>query len=102
MCAIERNRAVAGRFTPRASATSKPCAHVSISRAVAIDAALIGGPNQGSLRPSDTASSSSCKRGPCAPPIGQQLGGRRGGDDVVCALIDESARVGGGGPEHRR
>ena len=62
MCAIERSRAVAGRFTPRASATSRPCAQVSISRAVAIDAALIGGPNHGSLRPSATASSSSCSR----------------------------------------
>ena len=54
MWAIERSRAVAGRFTPSASATSRPCAQVSISRAVAIDAALIGGPNHGSLRPSAT------------------------------------------------
>ena len=45
---------VGGRVTPSASATSRPCAQVSISRAVAIDAALIGGPNHGNLRPSAT------------------------------------------------
>ena len=59
MWAIDLSRAVAGRVTPSASATSRPCAQVSIRRAVAIDAALIGGPNHGSLRPSATRSSSS-------------------------------------------
>jgi hypothetical protein len=62
MWAIDRNREVGGRVTPRASATSRPCAQVSINRAVAIDAALIGGPNHGSFLPSATRPSSSCRR----------------------------------------
>lgn len=60
--AIERSRSVGGRRIPRASATSNPCAQVSINRAVAIDAALIGGPNHSSLRPLGTASSAACSR----------------------------------------
>ena len=50
MWATWRSRAVGWRATPRASATSWPCAHVSISRAVAIDGGAIGGPNHG-MRP---------------------------------------------------
>ena len=99
MWAIERSRAVAGRFTPSASATSRPCAHVSISRAVAIDAALIGGPNHGSLRPSATASNSSCSRARVPSPVGQQLH-RAGFRQLFGALVDETGRIGRRGPQH--
>ena len=44
---------------PSASATSSECAHVSIIRAVAIDVALIGGPNQAIFSPSGTPRSAS-------------------------------------------
>ena len=37
--------------TPSASATSSPCAQVSMKRAVAIEVGLIGGPNHGSFWP---------------------------------------------------
>ncbi len=47
-CATCRSRADGGRVTPSASAMSCPCAHVSISRAVAELAALMSGPYQGS------------------------------------------------------
>ena len=60
-CAIGRSLAVPGTSTPRASATSRPCAHVSIRRAVAIEAGLIGGPNHCSLRPSGTSRSALCR-----------------------------------------
>lgn len=40
------------RDTPSVSATSWACAHVSIRRAVATDAADIGGPNHGNRAPS--------------------------------------------------
>lgn len=50
-----RSRAVGSRRTPRASATSWPCAQVSISRAVAIDGTLIGGPYQGTRVPGAAA-----------------------------------------------
>ena len=43
-----RSRAVGRRVTPSVSAMSWPCAQVSISRAVTEDAALMGGPYQGS------------------------------------------------------
>nr|WP_233153448.1 hypothetical protein [Kineosporia sp. R_H_3] len=52
-----RSRAVGTRVTPSASATSWPCAQVSMRRAVAIEVAAIGGPNQGSRVPSGTARS---------------------------------------------
>lgn len=55
-----RSRAVGSRATPSASATSCPCAQVSISRAVAIEATLIGGPYQGSLAPAGWAASARC------------------------------------------
>ena len=102
MWAIERNRAVAGRFAPRVSATSRPCAQVSIIRAVAIDAALIGGPNQGSLRPSGTVSSASCS----CPRVRRQSASSSAGAAV--ATISSAPRstnplgVGGRGPEKPR
>ena len=58
--AIDFNRAEGGTCTPNASATSRPCAQVSMSRAVAIDGALIGGPNHSSLRPSGTVRNAAC------------------------------------------
>ena len=101
MCAIERSRAVAGRFTPSVSATSSPCAQVSISRAVAIDAALIGGPNHGSLRPSATVSSSSCSRSRVSrQSASRRSGGQRG--QLLGAGVDETRRILGGLGEHRR
>jgi len=45
MCA---SRSVGARLAPSASATSCPCDHVSISRAVMNERSFIGGPNQGS------------------------------------------------------
>ncbi|SHO87882.1 Uncharacterised protein [Mycobacteroides abscessus subsp. abscessus] len=53
-------RGVGASGTPSASATSRPCAQVSIKRAVPMDAALIGGPYQGILTPSGTARSAAC------------------------------------------
>jgi hypothetical protein len=88
MCAIERSRAVAGRFTPSASATSRPWAQVSISRAVAIEAALIGGPNHGSLRPSATASSSSCRRSR----VSRQSASRRSGGSAANSSAPASTK----------
>ena len=44
--------------------TSSPCAQVSMSRAVAIDAALIGGPNQGSRAPAGKPASALGERRP--------------------------------------
>ncbi len=58
---MDFSRADGVAAAPRASATSRPCAQVSISRAVAIDAALIGGPNHSSLRPSATVRSAVCR-----------------------------------------
>ena len=101
MCAIDRNRAVAGRFTPSVSATSRPCAHVSISRAVAIDAALIGGPNHGSLRPSATASSSSCRRARVWRQSVKQTFGREH-SQLLGARVDETRRILGGLGQHSR
>ena len=92
MWAIERSRAVAGRRTPRASATSRPCAQVSISRAVAIDAALIGGPNHGSLRPSATVSSSSCSRARVRRQSASSSAGGSG-RQLLGARIDEAGRI---------
>lgn len=45
------------RVTPSASATSWACAQVSIRRAVATEAADIGGPNQGNRAPSGASRS---------------------------------------------
>ena len=50
-----RSRSVGSRVIPNASAISWPCAHVSMMRAVAMDMALMGGPNQGSLTPGATS-----------------------------------------------
>ncbi len=96
----DRSRAVAGRFTPSASATSRPCAQVSISRAVAIDAALIGGPNHGSLRPSATVSSSSCSRARVARQSASSSAGGVSGE-LLGARVDETGRVRGRLLEHR-
>ena len=45
------SRAVGCRVMPRASTTSWPCAQYSMSRAVANDSGLIGGPYQGTFVP---------------------------------------------------
>ena len=47
---------------PSVSATSCPCAQVSINRAVTIDAGLIGGPNHGSLVPAGTSARAAARR----------------------------------------
>ncbi len=46
-----RIRSVGSGSTPRVSATSSECAHVSMNRAVAIEVGLIGGPNHGIFCP---------------------------------------------------
>ena len=45
------------RPTPSAAATSRPCAQVSMKRAVAMEVALIGGPYHGILVPSGSSRS---------------------------------------------
>ena len=52
-----RIRSVSSTSTPRPSCTSRLCAQVSISRAVAIDVADIGGPNHGIFSPFGIATS---------------------------------------------
>ena len=66
------------RATPSASATSSPCAQVSISRAVTSDEADIGGPYQGIRSPSGS-SSTSCSRSarPCRQRSSSSAGGSR-------------------------
>jgi len=66
-----RNRAVGVRRAPRPSATSWPWAQYSISRAVANDGGLIGGPYQGTLVPAGTkANASTIASNPrCQPSI---------------------------------
>ena len=61
--------------TPRASATSCPCAQVSISRAVAMVAAPIGGPNHGSLPPGRDFAERHDEVVAGSTPARQQLGG---------------------------
>ncbi len=51
MRAMCRSRSVGVRRTPSASATSWPCAQVSMRRAVAMEGTAIGGPYQGSRVP---------------------------------------------------
>lgn len=46
-----RSRSVGAGASPSASATSRPCAQVSMSRAVAMEAADMGGPYQGNRAP---------------------------------------------------
>ncbi len=65
MRATWRSRAVGVRATPRASATSWPCAQVSMSRAEAMEATLIAGPYQGILVPSGASRSTFSSR--CRP-----------------------------------
>ena len=55
MLATFHSRAVAGRSMPRVSATSWPCAQVSISRPLAIESGPIGGPNHGRFSPAGIA-----------------------------------------------
>ena len=50
-----RRRCVGARLTPSASATSSPCAHVSISRAVTIEVGDMLVPYQGIFCPAGTA-----------------------------------------------
>ena len=78
-----------------ASVTSRPCAQVSMSRAVAIDAALIGGPNQGSRAPSGSAASASASAVAPGPPAGQQLL-RRVGRAGVRGVVDDGGQAGTG------
>ena len=92
MCAIERSRAVArrsprGRRRRRGRAPRSPSAGRWPSTA-----ALIGGPNHGSLRPSATVSSSSCRRARVCAPVGQQLA-RRGGGQLLGARVDEPGGI---------
>ena len=81
MCATCRSRADTDGGCRSASVTSRPCAQVSISRAVAIEAALIGGPNQGSFAPSGSAASGLGERGPAA----RQRASSRAGSSVAPA-----------------
>ncbi len=77
MRATCRSRAVGSRSTPSASATSWPCAQVSISRPVAIEATLIGGPYQGRRTPSGCSASTRPTRSrPARQRASSSAGGR--------------------------
>ena len=95
MWATCRSRAVGPTAARRsASATSWPCAQVSMSRAVAMDAALIGGPNQGSRAPSGSAAER-----PRPAPRARAASGRAAapaafGAPASAAVVDEGAEVG--------
>ncbi len=78
MWATCRIRSVGASTAPRASATSRECAQVSMNRAVAIEVGLIGGPNHGILSPAGTARSASCSaRRPARHRSSSAAGGTR-------------------------
>ncbi len=66
MCATWRSRSVGSRVTPTVSATSCPCAQVSMIRAVSDDAALIAGPNHGTRSVGSSGAERRQQRGPRA------------------------------------
>ena len=94
------SRAVGVRATPSPSATSWPCAQYSISRAVANDVGLIGGPYQGTFVPgasvanaASIASNRSCQSARSASPRARPSSSwpcRK--PSMSCAISGSSAR----------
>ncbi len=73
-----RSRAVGTRRASSASATSCPCAHVSMSRAETKDSAPMGGPNHGTRAPSGRARAAVTMARAAGAPPAQELGARHG------------------------
>ena len=73
MWATWRSRSVGGRSAPRASTTSWPWAHVSISRAVMNERALIAGPYHGTRTFGSSVRACSTRRRPLLPPVLEEL-----------------------------
>ena len=91
-CATCRSRAGHRRRIGRARRRRPaPCAQVSMSRAVAIEAALIGGPNQGSRAPSGRPASCSAR----AVRPARQRASSRSGASVDPASAASSTAAGG-------
>ncbi len=109
MWATCRTRAVGRRGTPSASATSSPCAQVSISRAVTSEATDIGGPYQGIRCPRRQLPQLLEQLGPAAPPVARAArAGREPGtglgsvlDGVVTRRLPQRRRRTGPGRGRR-
>ena len=85
-----RSRSVGGRTTPSASATSWPWAQVSMSRAVAMEAADMGGPYQGKRAPVGRGAQR-LVAGRRAPHASRRAAGGRQRGALLGALVDEAS-----------
>jgi hypothetical protein len=72
-----RRRSVGARVTPSASATSSPCAQVSISRAVTADATLMSGPYHGTRADGSSSANTSSSAAREVPNQDRIAAGRR-------------------------